>query len=674
MLADLWYLISLAVIAAIAVFLYLWWPRPPPLMATPPELAIIPYLQICTTDSDCGPDGVCQGFCKKKMGAICSTIYECTNEANVCSGTCQQVAAIGGLNNSCPCDEGLKCVEIAGGTKICRKPSGYPCNFGNECTTSLCNFTGIGSLSLCMDGGQLGVSCSFDAQCESNQCSSGFCQLPGKNTGEIGAYCEPGLFPAVAACDTSNSLCIDDRCEPANQGLLSSCDSRRLCNPEYQCYNAVAGITNMCVYPFNPVTKITYFNSCPLGVCSDGFSCVSGQCKAGVGLFTDTIGHCLSASLNGSAHKIWRWRTIDSKWVLHDTISQAISELRAITRRVSSVMVDELCYHRTVTNDVAYKDLSSNVTIILPTTLSTGNCLGCPSLSNTIAVVGGTQTTTYSFTFTGVFGVSTTYSTIVTVDTNIIAVGCYETVKTVIFTPTVGAATTTTTRYYAVSYYHNNILRLHNAADSLPGSARDGANVVIGGTGSLVATGWLRGIDCTYDNAYYITVAIACYNGVVERFFLKNDIVGGAAFVGRNFNVAPANKCRLQFYRLGNVAVDKYVAYVTTNNSIHATYNQYIDEIPSGLTAGAYLPFSPQAPAGPQQIISFQTKSVFSDGGATPQDVFVDKSGYLVNAAGSVSTYMFDGTQYYVPGHADINSRIAIGDNYMYLYSPAACN
>lgn len=670
------YLIAIAVIAGIAIFLLWWFPRKP-VLQKPAEVSIIPFTQICSIDAECELGMVCETFCKKKLGEKCTSIYECTSAANVCSGTCQWAAAIGGLGESCPCNEGLICADdISTFQKSCKKISGYPCSSNSECATGVCEWSGSGSLLLCMAGKQLGATCSVDSQCESNNCSSGFCQLPGKDTGEIDAYCDIGLFPAVAGCFGS-SLCITNRCQPANQGLLNLCDAKRLCNPEYQCYTSVVGTGggSMCTYPFDSTTGYTYTNKCPLGQCSDGFTCNgSSNCLANTSMFADAPTSCLSSAISTNDYKIWRWRTTDSKWVLHDSIGIAISDMKAVSRRVSSVIVDELCFYRTATNDILYKNYVSATSVILPSSLSPGNCLNCPG-SSSGAVPGGVQTITYSFVFTGLYGVSSTYlAPPSTADTSLIAVGVYHATKVTTFTPTSGPVVVTNQHYYAVAYYNSGVLRMYNFADTFPGCARDTGSNIIGSVGSSLS-GWLYGIDCTSNSLNQMTVGIVSFDGTSPKFYVKGDITSGSLFGVRSFNVAPlaSTGVRFYFYRLGNATVDKYVSYVDSSNRIHIVYNQYVSDPPSGITSTAYLPLSPQAPTGPYQIVSYQAKSVFLDGGVTPQDVTIDRSAYIVSAGGQNYTFFFDGVQYYVPGYPTSASRIAVGDNFIYMYTTATC-
>lgn len=620
------YLVLTAALVAIAVAVVLLWPRRP-MVATEPS--IVEYQQYCSVDQPCPTGYVCEQWCRKAIGQRCSSLYECSSAANVCSGTCQNTTAIGTLGNSCPCgDSSLRCIVIdAQGTAACLRPPGFSCTVGSECSTGICD--GV----LCANGRSLGEPCSTNLQCDSGNCSQSVCQLPGLTTGAIGAYCDNST-----SCSGGSSVCQLNRCTPAQQRLLGQCDAERLCNPEYQCYYPISTVPQgSCVYPF--ISNIITPNTCPQGVCSQGYSCIAGDCIANSQQWVSLPSQCSSNSIT-TQHAIWRWRTSDSRWVRHLNLPGAVLELRAISRLQAGVAVDELVYYDGST--IQYADFNNTITTLIPNTLNPGNCIGCPPLSSTVMTV----TTTYSFTLSALMGVSSNGGT------GIIAVAVFNAVKTV---------NSVATPYQTLVYYDGTDITMVNSADAtLPGVVSVAGIPVVG----------ITAVDITTNNSNTPVMAVLAAN---TMYVAVTNMVT-PSWTTRVLTVpARATRPQLHFYQQRANVPERFMSYVAADGRLHSVINQQVNEAPTGFTIDAYLPVTPQAPAGPYNTISAQSRSVFQTGGVSVNDVVVDRAAYLVQHGSTITGYFFDGTQYYTPGHFNSNQRVAMGNNFIYLYSGTQC-
>lgn len=622
----LWvYLVVTAALIAIVIVVVLLWPRRP---AVATEPAIVDYQQYCSADNPCPSGYICEQWCRKAIGQRCNSVYECESAANVCSGTCQFTTAIGTLGNSCPCNDGsLRCTVIdSQGTAKCLRPPGFPCTANSDCSTGICD--GV----LCANGRDLGEACSTNLECDSGNCSQGVCQLPGITTGAIGAYCDTSVL-----CSGSAAVCQLNRCTPAQQRLLGQCDSQRLCNAEYQCYYPISGVEQgSCVYPF--ITNTIAPNTCPLGVCSQGYTCTGGVCVANAQQWATLATQCVTNGIT-TQHAIWRWRTSDSRWIRHLNLTTPVLELRAISRLQSSVLVDELMYYDGTT--IEYADFNNAITTIIPNTINPGNCIGCPPLSDTVLGV----TTTYTFTLSGIMGATSVAGTI-----KVLVV--FNAIKTVNGVPT---------PYQALVCHNGSGMTLINSTDTLPGVVRVAGSPISG----------ITAVDITSNNSNTLVMAVLSGNNM----YVATGTITTPTWVLRVLAVpARATRPQLQFFRQGANVPETFMSYVAADGTFHSVIGQHVDTAPTGLTVGAYLPISPQAPAGPYNVISAQSRSVFQSGGVTINDVIIDRAAYLVQHGSTVTGYFFDGVQYYTPGYFNSSQRVAMGNNFMYLYSGTQCS
>lgn len=236
----------------------------------------------------------------------------------------------------------------------------------------LFSFTGNG-------GADDGQSCNGDSGCASNNCSNNICQASGVTSGEVGAKCIIGSTTTGGQCDTgltctgsssttgsigtcsspsatktpnggscmSNSdcnsnNCVNNICTTTSSGSLpdgSPCTSSSQCMSTSTCFNNVCtasggtggdtlfyepctmttdcrlyntcttsiGVTDTdrCLFRANP-------NSCPSGSCLSGFTCTDSACLATTGLFCTNNSQCVSGTCStpGSISH-WNGRTWD---------------------------------------------------------------------------------------------------------------------------------------------------------------------------------------------------------------------------------------------------------------------------------------------------------------------------------------------------------------------------
>lgn len=248
---------------------------------------------LCTDNTNCSEDLVCSGGrCLKPIGATCTSLDECTLEANVCNGLCgiSQVDTLGG---SCPCiSKGLVPVETTGGC-ICLGGEGFLCESNSDCVSGKCNFST--TTSVCAAPRTEGQTCgSGVGNCEDGlTCSSGFCQVNGVNTGGVGAYCENNQpFPSqpgqtAPGCE-EGTTCYQNTC------ILTAGDLGTVCYAsipsEISCGGPLLCIAGECSYAVN-------VNACKDTNCTAGYQCnTRGVCLAKNGQPCSGNSSCLSGN------------------------------------------------------------------------------------------------------------------------------------------------------------------------------------------------------------------------------------------------------------------------------------------------------------------------------------------------------------------------------------------
>ena len=93
--------------------------------------------ETCTEPGDCNCGLVCSplfggdGVCKVGSGGVCETSNDCDINLSCQRGVC--LGKAGGLNDPCPCGEGLTCVS-----SVCKIKVGGPCRGNADCADSQC--------------------------------------------------------------------------------------------------------------------------------------------------------------------------------------------------------------------------------------------------------------------------------------------------------------------------------------------------------------------------------------------------------------------------------------------------------------------------------------------------------------------------------------------------------
>lgn len=313
------YVLVLAIIFLIIIYIAKTWPVKQTETLSDSTRAKT-LLQPCSDDErPCPPGTVCEGVCKKVLGQKCQSVDECESGATHCNGTCSN-GPIGQLNQSCPCEFGLQCVE-EDGIFVCKAKSGQPCDNNSDCVTKSCTSTGIASPThICAPGLPLGSYCTDNDECDSGNCSRNVCQYGGFQTNTFGSYCST-ITPCTGFEDPNgpnvNQLLTckfsENRCVFGNRTLGYTCnDDDKLCRAEFECNNVrtiQSTDLSVCTFPRTPGNQLEY-NTCPASRCVNGYSCVTGTCKSnlnnfcGTGLVTSGCGAGLTCS-NSSTLRVW---------------------------------------------------------------------------------------------------------------------------------------------------------------------------------------------------------------------------------------------------------------------------------------------------------------------------------------------------------------------------------
>ena len=266
------------------------------------------FLDDCTT-SPCTNNLVCDGTnftCRLPAGQPCTDSTDCVSGL-LCSGRCAS-GPTGGLNDLCPCEEGFSCQAQFDGFTRCKGLGGATCGTGTDCVSEICLSNGT-----CAAGSPNAAPCVSNSNCESGNCSNGFCQDPGRTTGSLGASCAGDCVEFTGApcistetrslfCECTEGTGLPGRCIVAGQGITSSCGPNSFCSEQLFCLNTEGtdcdgatsclctfaydnpndpGVTGPCIEGMTP--SLSGCINTNLGCQSDDM-CSSGQC-AGGGLF-----------------------------------------------------------------------------------------------------------------------------------------------------------------------------------------------------------------------------------------------------------------------------------------------------------------------------------------------------------------------------------------------------
>lgn len=219
--------------------------------------------------------------CVLPSDAPCQSYADCEQDY-YCNGRCVPVdSPQGGVGQYCPCtQEGTTCVIDDQGYGRCRLQFGQVCTVGDQCVTGYCGNT---NQQQCQPGDAgcrcsrklaNGLMCINDSNCISDNCSQGFCQPNGMNTGDLGSACNQS-----APCN--EGTCWHGLCTIGNAGYNNDCRERSCAQGMY-CDNAHCIVPEQC-----------------LGSCIPGFQCVKSECRGESGALTSTAIQCLSGRCDG---------------------------------------------------------------------------------------------------------------------------------------------------------------------------------------------------------------------------------------------------------------------------------------------------------------------------------------------------------------------------------------
>lgn len=253
----------------------------------------LPFGAACDINHHCANGLTCETTCKKNLGQECDSLAECVSTATTCTidGSGNNVCKtgpIGGLDENCPCDSGYLCNDDG----RCKIEIGLPCSIDDDCISDQC-VNGI-----CGHGAAEGESCNLTSDCDLElHCSVGICQQDGVDTGEEGAYCNNG-----DECG-DGLTCVTNTCAITTQGLGDSCGSTLFCSTQLVCDISQGNgscNTGVCIYPPN--------NCCSCEIqCPDGMRCVCGKCLGEKNAPCALSSSCVSGSCNTSEPGLFTW-------------------------------------------------------------------------------------------------------------------------------------------------------------------------------------------------------------------------------------------------------------------------------------------------------------------------------------------------------------------------------
>src|SRR3990167_104762 len=198
------------------------------------------FLYSCETDADCQENLGCDTFwgqCKMSNNKLCHSSFDCLT-GSFCSGVCLDKSftpnvVSGDANDPCPCQLGFGCTNSVSipDRKVCLKFEGIPCTQGKECISGKCNT--LFEIPICSGPRRNGESCEASSQCDSQNCSKGYCQNPGLITGELNSFCASNNPPT---CNSGLICSVANTCVEATNGLLYPCNEVVGCPAYFSCY------------------------------------------------------------------------------------------------------------------------------------------------------------------------------------------------------------------------------------------------------------------------------------------------------------------------------------------------------------------------------------------------------------------------------------------------------
>lgn len=170
--------------------------------------------------------------------------------------------------------------------------------------------------------GELGSTCTMDGDCRSQNCSQGVCQSHNMITGQHGAFCQPNGSSALTCAPRFR--CEANRCTPIGNDLFELCQSNSDCKPFFVCSKGIGSDSedSICVFKDDP-------NGCVDGTCSGGYRCVNSKCVGISGAPCTLNEQCVNGC---STQSITKW--VDGGWSSYAPMPPEVkfNKLAAVTR------------------------------------------------------------------------------------------------------------------------------------------------------------------------------------------------------------------------------------------------------------------------------------------------------------------------------------------------------
>lgn len=266
-----------------------------PELPPPVELENISYGMRCDSKNKCAEGLSCVAYsqttslCKISLGNKCNSLNECTPSAATCSTICT-TSEFGDIDQHGPCNEGLVLNE----NNICKYDvDSKGCFENNDCIQGICQ-KNVNGENVCLVKRENNCICSENFECESNNCTGGFCQESGIKNGGINSLCSSDI-----KCNENLSCYIDysldenamyGTCEVnVNSWPLGACNNNTSCVAPSICWNG------NCVMPRTNEEFLTnncnvYTHKCIENYKCDGTLCIPEDGKNLPGLKQNKIG------------------------------------------------------------------------------------------------------------------------------------------------------------------------------------------------------------------------------------------------------------------------------------------------------------------------------------------------------------------------------------------------
>lgn len=272
------------------------------------------FLAPCLSNNSCLNGLICDptsNLCKLIDGTICTQGSDCLS-TSFCSGRCT-TGQTGGINDFCPCDVGNICINNKNtGYNTCKGGVNVSCTSNSDCASGFCSVQGEpvvpcdGTSCVCTAGLPLAAVCVNNSDCESQNCSNGFCQPKHIISGTVGSYCTNNVCPGYTGSQCNNGLeclCPLDNgpgvCSTSQNGLLSPCTTTNPCPSPMVC-EGIQGCqysntqSNVCVNGMTSNVTIVgdCYNNNQIG-CISNTDCFTSNCSGNgaltVYLFDNTV-------------------------------------------------------------------------------------------------------------------------------------------------------------------------------------------------------------------------------------------------------------------------------------------------------------------------------------------------------------------------------------------------